>query len=43
MIVMKYLAVVAARFMAANKDKDATIACKELNSKAGRALLRLLK
>lgn len=39
----EYLAIVDARFKAANKDKDNTIECKELYSKAGQALLRLLK
>lgn len=39
----EYSAVVEAWFKAANKDSDATIECKELKSKAGRALLRLLK
>ena len=39
----EYLAIVEARFKAANPDQDATIECKELSSKAGQALLRLLK
>lgn len=39
----EYAAVVEARFNAANPDKDATIECKELKSKAGKALLKLLK
>ena len=39
----EYLAVVEARFKAANGDKDSTIECKELSTKAGRALLQLLK
>jgi hypothetical protein len=39
----EYLAVVEQRFNAANPDKDGTLDAKELHSKAGRALLRLLK
>src|SRR5216684_2150117 len=39
----EYLAVVEQRFNAANPDKDGTLDAKELNSSAGRALLRLLK
>jgi hypothetical protein len=39
----EYLAVVEQRFNAANPDSDGTLDAKELNSKAGRALLRLLK
>ena len=39
----EYLAVVEARFKAANGDKDTTIECKELGTRAGQALLRLLK
>lgn len=39
----EYLAVVEARFKAANHDKDTTIECKELSTKAGQALLKLLK
>jgi Ca2+-binding EF-hand superfamily protein len=39
----EYLAVVEQRFNAANPDKDGTLDAKELNSRAGRALLRLLK
>jgi Ca2+-binding EF-hand superfamily protein len=39
----EYLAVVEQRFNAANPDGDGTLDAKELNSKAGRALLRLLK
>lgn len=39
----EYLSIVEARFKAANKDKDGTIECKELYSKSGQALLRLLK
>ena len=39
----EYLAVVAQRFAAADLDKDGTLDAKELNSRAGRALLRLLK
>jgi len=39
----EYLAVVEQRFKAANPDADGTLDAKELNSKAGRALLRLLK
>ena len=39
----EYLAVVEERFRAADPDKDGTLDAKELNSQAGRALLRLLK
>ena len=39
----EYLAVVEQRFNAANPDKDGTLDAKELNSGAGRALLRLLR
>jgi Ca2+-binding EF-hand superfamily protein len=39
----EYLAVVAQRFKAADQDNDGTLDAKELNSKAGRALVRLLK
>ena len=39
----EYLAVVEVRFKAANGDKDTTIECKELGTRAGQALLRLLK
>ena len=39
----EYLAVVAQRFNAANPDKDGTLDAKELNTSAGRALLRLLR
>jgi Ca2+-binding EF-hand superfamily protein len=39
----EYLAVVEQRFNAANPDADGTLDAKELQSKAGRALLRLLK
>lgn len=39
----EYLAVVEQRFNAANPDADGTLDAKELSSKAGRALLRLLK
>ena len=39
----EYLAVVEQRFNAANPDAGGTLDAKELNSKAGRALLRLLK
>ena len=39
----EYLAVVEQRFNAANPDKDATLDAKELNTPAGRALLRLLR
>ena len=39
----EYLAVVEQRFNAANPDKDGTLDAKELNSSAGKALLRLLK
>ena len=39
----EYLAVVERRFNAANPDKDGTLDAKELNSRAGKALLRLLK
>jgi Ca2+-binding EF-hand superfamily protein len=39
----EYLALVEQRFTAADPDHDGTLDAKELNSKAGRALLRLLK
>jgi Ca2+-binding EF-hand superfamily protein len=39
----EYLAVVEQRFGAADPDHDGTLDAKELNTKAGRALLRLLK
>jgi Ca2+-binding EF-hand superfamily protein len=39
----EYLAVVEQRFNAANPDRDGTLDEKELNSRAGQALLRLLK
>jgi Ca2+-binding EF-hand superfamily protein len=39
----EYLAVVERRFNAANPDKDGTLDAKELKSRAGKALLRLLK
>jgi Ca2+-binding EF-hand superfamily protein len=39
----EYLAVVEQRFKAADQDNDGTLDAKELNSKAGRALVRLLK
>src|SRR5919201_3458293 len=39
----EYLTVVEQRFNAANPDKDGTLDAKELNSRAGRALLRLMK
>jgi Ca2+-binding EF-hand superfamily protein len=39
----EYLAVVEQRFNAADPDHDGTLDAKELNSAAGRALLRLLK
>jgi Ca2+-binding EF-hand superfamily protein len=39
----EYLAVVEQRFNAANPDHDGTLDEKELSSKAGRSLLRLLK
>jgi Ca2+-binding EF-hand superfamily protein len=39
----EYLAAVEQRFGAANPDRDGTLDAKELNSKAGQALLRLLK
>ncbi|MEA2952190.1 MAG: hypothetical protein QOJ96_1710, partial [Alphaproteobacteria bacterium] len=35
--------VVEQRFNAANPDKDGTLDAKELNARAGRALLRLLR
>jgi Ca2+-binding EF-hand superfamily protein len=38
----EYLAVVEQRFNAANPDSDGTLDTKELNTAAGRALLRLL-
>ena len=39
----EYLAVVEQRFNTANPDKDGTLDAKELNTSAGRALLRLLR
>jgi hypothetical protein len=39
----EYLAVVEQRFNAANPDNDGTLDMKELNTPAGRALLRLLQ
>jgi Ca2+-binding EF-hand superfamily protein len=39
----EYLAVVEQRFSAADPDKDGTLDAKELKSRAGHALLRLLK
>jgi len=39
----EYLAVVERRFNAANPDGDGTLDARELNSRAGKALLRLLK
>src|SRR5882757_2858110 len=39
----EYLAVVEQRFKAADPDNDGTLDAKELKSRAGRALLRLLK
>jgi len=39
----EYLAVVERRFNAADPDKDGTLDAKELNTRAGQALLRLLK
>ncbi|MEO6840796.1 MAG: calcium-binding protein [Bradyrhizobium sp.] len=39
----EYLAVVEQRFSAADPDRDGTLDAKELNSKAGKALLRLLR
>ena len=39
----EYLSVVDQRFNAANPDRDGTLDGKELNSRAGLALLRLLK
>ena len=39
----EYLAVVEQRFNAADPDKDGTLDRKELNSKAGQALLHLLR
>ena len=39
----EYLAVVEQRFNAADPDHDGTLDAKELNTKAGQALLRLLK
>jgi Ca2+-binding EF-hand superfamily protein len=39
----EYLAVVEQRFSAADPDHDGTLDAKELSSKAGQALLRLLK
>jgi Ca2+-binding EF-hand superfamily protein len=39
----EYLALVEQRFGAADADHDGTLDAKELNSKAGQALLRLLR
>jgi EF hand len=39
----EYLGLVERRFNAANPDKDGTLDAKELNTSAGRALLRLLR
>jgi Ca2+-binding EF-hand superfamily protein len=39
----EYLAVVEQRFKAADSNADGTLDAKELKSKAGRALLQLLK
>jgi len=39
----EYLVVVERRFSAANPDKDGTLDARELNTRAGKALLRLLK
>ena len=39
----EYLAVVEQRFNAANPDKDGTLDAKELNTRAGQALLLLMK
>ena len=39
----EYLAVVEQRFNAANPDSDGTLDARELNTAAGRALLRLLR
>jgi Ca2+-binding EF-hand superfamily protein len=39
----EYLAAVQRRFGAANPDKDGTLDARELNTSAGRALLKLLR
>jgi Ca2+-binding EF-hand superfamily protein len=39
----EYLAVVEQRFKAADPDNDGTLDAKELNTRAGQALLRLLR
>jgi hypothetical protein len=39
----EYLALVEQRFSAADPDHDGTLDAKEVNSRAGQALLRLLK
>ena len=39
----EYLAVVEQRFKAADADNDGTLTSKELRTRAGRSLLRLLK
>ena len=39
----EYLAVVEQRFNAANPDRDGTLDAKELSTRAGRQLVRLLK
>ncbi len=39
----EYLALVEKKFKAADPDNEGTLDAKELHSKAGRALLKLLK
>jgi hypothetical protein len=39
----EYLAIIEQRFNAANPDRDGTLDARELNTGAGRALLRLLR
>jgi Ca2+-binding EF-hand superfamily protein len=39
----EYLALVEQRFKAADRDNDGTLDAREFNSRAGRALLRLLR
>jgi hypothetical protein len=39
----EYLSIVEKRFNEADKDKEGTLDCKELQSRSGRTLLRLLK
>jgi len=38
----EYLAIVEQRFKAADTDNDGTLSSREMNSKAGKALMRLI-